>query len=213
MPQPETSLHFNEYFRIIRNRLWVIFTIFALTLVSGIYVTEQVLPKKLYRLGADPDPERAEQARPALGRGENSTRPIDPIEFQTEYERINSPGRARSRHHKLGLDKVWAKRIYKSARLTSCPLQDARNYLNSILSQSSITAPTSSKSPAKRSAEGGADIANAVVDSYKELRDGEQIEQQLTGADTLRSQIADQEKVVDATRRPSARRCVSTLAE
>jgi hypothetical protein len=38
-------LHFHEYFKIIRNRLWVIFTIFTLTVLSGYYVTNEVLPK------------------------------------------------------------------------------------------------------------------------------------------------------------------------
>ena len=38
-------IHFNEYFNIIRNRLWVIFTIFVLTVSSGAYVTEEVIPK------------------------------------------------------------------------------------------------------------------------------------------------------------------------
>ncbi len=38
-------LHFHEYFKIIRNRLWVIFTIFSLTVLSGYYVTNEVLPK------------------------------------------------------------------------------------------------------------------------------------------------------------------------
>src|ERR1700761_6134154 len=38
-------LHFHEYFKVIRNRLWVIFTIFALTVLSGYYVTNYVQPK------------------------------------------------------------------------------------------------------------------------------------------------------------------------
>ena len=47
-------LHFHEYFKIIRNRLWVIFTIFTLTVISGYYVTNQVLPK-VHGHGADSD--------------------------------------------------------------------------------------------------------------------------------------------------------------
>ncbi len=36
MPHSENTLHFSEYLRIVRNRLWVIFTIFALTLLGAV---------------------------------------------------------------------------------------------------------------------------------------------------------------------------------
>src|ERR1700722_10177116 len=91
MPHSESSLHFSEYFRIIRNRLWVIFTIFALTLVSGIYVTVQVLPKSYSSTAQIRIQSAANTVTSGVGpASEMPDRPIDPYEFQTEYERITS---------------------------------------------------------------------------------------------------------------------------
>ncbi len=197
MAQPETSLHFNEYFRIIRNRLWVIFTIFALTLVTGIYVTEQVLPRA-YTATAQIKIQNAQTTMaPTLGSDQSFERPIDSQEFQTEYERINSPAVLDPVITELGLDKVWAKRVYKSTT-DKLPMQDARSYMKSVLAvnfhhgTSLVEVAARSEVPAEAAA-----IANGVVESYKRLRDGEQSGRSSTGADTLREQIADQQKVVD----------------
>jgi succinoglycan biosynthesis transport protein ExoP len=197
MPQTETTLHFNEYFRIIRNRLWVIFTIFALTLVSGIYVTEQVLPKA-YTASAQIRIQSAEnQSAVGIGSGEAFNRPIDPTEFQTEYERINSPAVLDPVITGLGLDKVWAKRVYKSS-IDKLTLQDARKYLKENLTvnfhHGTDLVEIAARSEVPLEAQ---QIANAVVDSYKKLRDGEQAGTNTTGADALRQQIADQQNVVD----------------
>ena len=198
MPQPESSLHFNEYFRIIRNRLWVIFTIFALTMVTGIYVTEQVLPKQ-YTATATIKLQNAQTtvAAPLGGPDTSFERPLESVEFQTEYERINSPAVLDPVITDLGLDKIWAKRVYKSAT-DRLPMQDARTYMKSILSvnfqhgTSLVEIAARSEVPTEAAA-----IANGVVTSYKRLRDSEQAGRSSTGADTLRQQIGDQEKIVE----------------
>jgi len=109
MPHSENTLHFSEYFRIIRNRLWVIFTIFALTLVSGIYVTVQVLPRSFTSTAQIRIQSAAVTTADGVGpTSEMSDRPIDPYEFQTEYERINSPAVLEPVITGLGLDKGQA---------------------------------------------------------------------------------------------------------
>jgi succinoglycan biosynthesis transport protein ExoP len=199
MPQPETSLHFNEYFRIIRNRLWVIFTIFALTMVTGIYVTEQVLPKTYTATAQIRIQSSQILVTPSIGGSDSSfERPIDSQEFQTEYERITSPAVLDQVINKLGLDKIWAKRVYKS-NTDALPMQDARSYLKSVLTvnfhHGTSLVEIAARSEVPQEAQ---DIANGVVESYKQLRDSEQSGRSSTGADTLRQQIADQQKVVDA---------------
>ena len=196
MPQPETSLHFNEYFRVIRNRLWVIFTIFALTLVSGIYVTEQVLPKT-YTSSAQIKIQSAEKlSAPSLGQSDTYSPPLEGTEFQTEYERINSPAVLDPVVQTLGLDVQWAKRIYKNS-LDKLPQQDARNYLKAQLGVSlhhgTSIVEISAHSDVPDEA---AKIANAVAQSYKDLRDSEQATHNTNGAEALRGQMADQEKIV-----------------
>ena len=73
-------LHFNEYFKVIRNRLWVIFTIFTLTVWTGWYVTEEVLAK-VYTADAQIQIQpRGEVTAPGM---ENvaTDRPFDPTAF------------------------------------------------------------------------------------------------------------------------------------
>ena len=74
----------------------------------------------------------------------------------------------------LGLDKIWAKRVYKSTT-DKLPLQDARSFLKSVLTvnfhHGTSIVEISARSEIPKEAK---DIANGVVASYKRLRDSEQ---------------------------------------
>ena len=195
MAQSESTLHFGEYFRIIRNRLWVIFTIFALTLISGIYVTEEVLPKEYSSTAQLKIQSSDVHVMPGLSM--DYDRPIDSTEFQTEYERMHSPQVLEPVITEMGLDKIWAKRVYKAA-IDKVPMQDALAYMNSILavnfSHGTSLVDVSARSVVPQEA---ADIANAVVAQYKKIRDGEQAQNNSLGSDTLNDQIAQQQQLVD----------------
>jgi succinoglycan biosynthesis transport protein ExoP len=196
MAQTESSLHFSEYFRVVRNRLWVIFTIFALTLISGIYVTEEVIEKQ-YTSTAQIKIQSADmQYMPAPG-AVNFDRPIDSTEFQTEYERMHSPQVLEPVISDMGLDKIWAKRASKGA-LDQLSMQDALGYMNSILSVA-YTHGTNLVMVSARSVDPkeAAAIANAVVAQYQKIRDSEQSQNNSVGTDTLQDQIIQQQKVVD----------------
>src|SRR5271168_1711482 len=115
-------VHFHEYFKIIRNRLWVIFTIFALTVLSGFYVTVEVLPK-IYTATSQI------QIRPRgvvdeRGISDGTTdKPFDPINFQAEFQIMQSPDVLTPIITELQLDKVWAKRLKYGT--DTMPMQDA----------------------------------------------------------------------------------------
>jgi succinoglycan biosynthesis transport protein ExoP len=195
----ESSLHFSEYFRIIRNRLWVIFTIFALTLISGIYVTEQVLPKTYTSTG--PIKIQSAENHTAIGTlNEGAERPMDTTEFQSEYEIMHSPEVLTPIIHSLGLNKTWATRVFK-ATTDTIPDEDALTYMNSMLSivytHGTNLVNVSFRSQVPKEA---ADVANAVIDSYKSMRDDEQKQKSTVGVSSLQDQIADQQKVVDAAK-------------
>ena len=196
MAQTESTLHFGEYFRIIRNRLWVIFTIFALTLISGIYVTEEVITKEYTSTAQIRIQSSDVHVMPGLSSGDYN-RPIDSTEFQTEYERMHSPQVLEPVITDMGLDKIWAKRVYKST-MDKLPMQDALAFMNSILavnfSHGTDLVQVSARSEIPQEA---ADIANAVVAQYKKIRDGEQAQNKSLGSETLEDQIAEQQKVVD----------------
>lgn len=189
-------LHFNEYFKVIRNRLWVIFTIFVLTVLSGAYVTEEVIPK-VYNASSQIqiNPERRTTI---IGfAGGTPDKGFDPTDFQSDYEIMQSADVLMPIITDLGLDKTWAKRVYKST-LDKLPPQEAMNYMTGILKLdlkrgTNIIVITASSEVPKEAA----DIANALADRYKTMREVEQDQKNSQGADSLRDQIVQQQKVVD----------------
>jgi len=189
-------LHFHEYFKIIRNRLWVIFTIFTLTVLSGYYVTNEVLPKVYTATAQIQIRPRGVVDVPALSNNKTEGG-FDPIGFQAEFEIMKSSDVLLPIITDLQLDKIWAKRVYKST-LEALPPQDAMAYMNNILKldftrgTNIINITISSEVPKEC-----ADVANAIADRYKTMRDVEEDQRTNRGADSLRDQIVQQQKAVD----------------
>jgi len=193
-------LHFHEYFKIIRNRLWVIFTIFILTVASGYYVTNEVL-QKVYTATAQIEIfPRGFVSLPSLNNAR--TEPgFDPIYFQAEFTVMNSSEVLMPIITDLQLDKIWAKRLAKTS-LDALPPQDALRYLNAILKldfqrgTNIINITVSSEVPKECS-----DVANAVADRYKTKREIDEEQRVNRGTDVLRDQIAQQQKIVEDARK------------
>ena len=192
-------LHFHEYFKIIRNRLWVIFTIFSLTVLSGYYVTNYVLPK-VYTASAEIQINPARMVDVPGLTSAHTDGTIDSNTFQSEFEIMQSPDVLKPIISDLGLDKIWAKRVYKST-LEQLPMQDALGYMNRILhldfkrGTNIIEITVASEVPKEC-----ADVANAVADRYKAKRDIDEDQRSTRGIDSLREQIAEQKKVVEDAR-------------
>jgi len=189
-------LHLHEYFKIIRNRLWVIFTIFTLTVLSGYYVTNEVLPKVYTATAQIQIRPRGVVDVPSLDNTKTDGG-FDPIAFQSEFEIMQSSDVLLPIITDLQLDKIWAKREFKSS-LEALPSQDALAYMKGILKldfvrgANIINITVSSEVPKEC-----ADVANAVADRYKTMRDVEEDQRNNRGIDSLRDEIAQQQKVVD----------------
>jgi len=169
----------------------VAFAVFLLTVLSGAFLTYQVLPK-IYTASA----EIQLHPRGAVRTPDASTG-FDQAAFQAEFEIMQSPDVLLPIIKDLNLDKIWAKRFHKSPPDTLPPL-DAVGYLNSILHLdlkrgTNIIAITASSEVPREAA----DIANAVADHYKTLRNVQEEQLNSRGQDSLRAQIALQQQVVD----------------
>src|SRR6267378_1314052 len=106
---PDQIVHFGEYLKVIRNRFWVIFTIFALTVLSGWYVTQYVLPQ-VYTTSAQIQLHSPGELT-VVGIGQGMTeKGFDPTNFQAEFEIMQSPDVLLPIINDLQLDHVWAKR-------------------------------------------------------------------------------------------------------
>jgi capsular exopolysaccharide synthesis family protein len=193
------TLHFNEYFKVIRNRLWVIFTIFVLTVATGEYVTEWVLPK-VYTASAEIQLHPAGEHSVVTIDNAPADKGFDPTAFQAEFEILQSPDMLQPIINDLQLDKIWAQRLYKGKLEKMQPL-DALAYMNSILRLdlkrgTNIIQITVSSEVAQEAA----DIANAVADRYKTVRQVSEDQRNTRGEESLQEQIDQQQKVVDQKR-------------
>jgi len=193
----DNTIHLREYFKVIRSRLWVIFTIFVLTAISGAYVTYEVLPK-VYTATAQIQVTPRGEVKVQSFDG-NTDKPFDTTAFQSELEIMKSGQVLLPIIGDLGLDKIWAKRDFKSAAESLTP-SIALDYMQRKVLSITFKHGTSLIEIAADSqdAQEAANIANAVMDRYKSMRDTEEDKRNSSGEDTIRDQIAQQQKVVDA---------------
>ena len=191
------SIHLREYFKILRSRFWVIFTIFLLTVISGAYVTEEVLPK-IYSASTQIEIKPRNDLYVPTYDISTTDHPFDPTAFQAEFEIMQSSKVLSPVISDLELDKRWAKAIYKAPAISQ---QVALNYLNQLVhvdfkKGTDIVVITVSDEDPKEAAE----IANAVAASYKHIRDNEESDRTNEGTDTIKAQIVDQQAIVDDRR-------------
>lgn len=192
-------VHFNEYFKIIRNRLWVIFTILVLTVVSGFYVTNYVLQKGYTATAQIQILPRDVVLVPAM-MNPKTTGQFDPTDFQAEYEIMQSSQVLGPIITDLQLDKVWAKRF--KMPIDAMPMQDALTQLSKNMLRVDFSKGTNLINITVLSdvSTEAADIANAVADRYKKMRDADVEQRNNQGTDALRDQIAQQQTIVDTAR-------------
>jgi uncharacterized protein involved in exopolysaccharide biosynthesis len=165
----------------------VAFTVFVLVAVTGNFIT---LPK-VYTAMAQIE------IRPPGVTGLDQLSLTQRESFRPEFDVMRSPVCLLPVIKDLGLDSAWAKRVFQSKedRLTD---QDALAYMNKILNlkvkpgTNIIDITVSSDRPIE-----AANIANAVADRYKTMRDIDEAERNSRGMDAFRAQITQQQKVVD----------------
>jgi capsular polysaccharide biosynthesis protein len=156
-----TSSRLARYLTVILRWLAITFVVFVLTILIGVYITDNLLPT-VYTASAQI------QVRPQNDQG------FAPTNFQPEFEIMQSADFLLPIITDLGLDKAWATRIFKSKeyQLSS---QDALDYMHKILKldfvrgTNIINITVSSDVP-----EEAVDIVNAIADRYKTLRDAEE---------------------------------------
>jgi len=194
-----SSVPFGAYLKVLRTRFWVILIIFILTVGSDWFVTDQVLPKIYEASALIKITPRGEEAVTSFD-GSGTDRPFDQTSFQSESEIMKSSRLQMPIISELGLDKRWAKTVYKSAVEKLTP-QESLAYMGQILDisfkrgTSLIEIKAQSEDPQE-----AAQIANAVAEHYKAMRDADEASRSNRGSDSIRDQIAQQQKIVDQAR-------------
>jgi capsular polysaccharide biosynthesis protein len=166
MSVPDPS-RVTRYLTVALRWLLITFVVFALTTFGGLYLIDHILPK-VYAATAVLQVPPSDLVVPAEG----ST--PEPVAFQPEFENtIRSPDILLSVIKDLDLDKTWAKQV-DDANQDELPDVDALTHLNKMLKldyklgTNIVDITVSSDTPTA-----AADIANAIADRYKTLRDDE----------------------------------------
>jgi len=190
-PQQETKLHFLDYWRIIRIRKTVILAVFLLVVITATLVTymypESYVSTARIRVQRDhteiPD---LDQTQLSIG--------YDPYFIQTEFEVIQSEVVLTKVVENLGLNEVWGKKYNNNQRLKTTESamllkrnMDLRPVRNTELIE--VRFYSDNKDEAAK-------IANAIADVYRQHRLDQSKDRIMRGIDTLKEQLADQEKKV-----------------
>ena len=195
--QSNSTVHLQEYFKVLKTRFWVIFTILILTVLSGAYVSEEVLPK-IYSANTQLEIKpRGTVVVPTLDMG-NTDGHFDSTTFQAEFEIMQSPRVLNPVIQQLNLEKKWAREVFKKPVISQ---QEALDYLNSLLHidfkrGTDLVVITASDQDPKDAAA----IANSVADVYKKMRDAEESDRSNRGTDEIRQQIVTQTGIVEDAR-------------
>jgi len=181
----------DRYVGPIMRWLSIAFSVFALTVLSGIFYTYEVLPK-VYSANAEI---QVMPRHPANPNGIDSSPDSNPL--QSEIEIMQSPDFLAPIITDLNLNKIWAKRVYHSG-LDTLPDQDAISYLQSILKIDVVRGTNIVRITAfSEVPQEAADIANAVADRYITVRTKEMHDAVKDAEKRLTDQIAQQQKTVD----------------
>jgi capsular exopolysaccharide synthesis family protein len=189
---PEATLHFLDYWRIIRIRKTVILAVFLLVTITTTLVT-YILPEyyaSTVRISVDKDNPDVPGILPEA-RGAQA---YDPYFLQTEFEKIQSTMVLNRVITNLGLNKTWATKFKAEGDLSTevCYGLLKRN-LDVHQSRNTSLIEIKALSEDKNEA---ANIANEIAKVYKETR--VEVKRSLSrgGIDVLKSEYMKQDQLV-----------------
>ena len=182
------AIRASRYVFIVIRWIFVVVIVFAVTKSVCEYVINHVLPQ-VYSAKATLQIPASDLVVPTAGSSP------EPVAFQPEYENtIRSPDFLLSVIKDLDLEQAWAKRLYKSD--DQLPDVDALTHMEDVLKfRTEPEANTISIAASSDVPQEAANIANAVADRYKTVRNTEE-EYSRTGQ-AFRDQLAKQQELVD----------------
>lgn len=196
----QDKLHFLDYWRVIRIRKAIIFTVFCIVLLSSAVFTN-FMPEK-FRSFARMDVKKDNPDIGLLG-GSFGSGNFDPYWMQTQFEIIKSTAVLHKVIEEGRLQEAFGKEYGDG---TPMKLDTTYKLLSSFISLSQTRNTSIIKvSVTTKDPDLSKDIANSVVDQYKGFRTSKQKDATLRGVESLKQQetstlleIEDLEDAIDA---------------
>ena len=188
--QQESGLHFNDYWRVVRNRWPIIAVVFVLVVVTA-YLYTRSLPK-IYTSSAVIKVDRENRDKEFFRQDGDS---FDSVFFQTEYELIQSKKVLYPLIDKMDLVKIFGKRLKYDAMdrdQTYYMLRNGYLHVQPYRNTKLIEIAVEDEDPAE-----AALIANTLAEQYKEYRINEITSRSEKGMDVFREEMEKQKKAVE----------------
>lgn len=193
-PTPEASLHFLDYWRIIRIRKTVIISVFLLIAITATVVTF-ILPESYSSTARiEVNPDVSDISGIAGGMGSYANAPYDPYFIQTEFEKMQSEKVLGRVIELLDLNNAWGKKYNGGVPLKT---EDTMQMLKQHMSLSperntklvDITVYSEDKDDAAR-------VANGIAQAYLDYRLALVKTNAMNGIAVLQADyLADDEKI------------------
>ena len=166
-PQQEASLHFLDYWRIIRIRKTIIISVFLLIAITATIVTF-ILPEQfssMARIEINPD---SSDISGMTGMAAYSGLGYDPYFIQTEFEKMQSEKVLGRVIETLNLNNVWGKKYNNGVPLkTEDTMRQLKQRMVLATERNTKLIDITVYSDANQEA---ADLANAIALAYKQYR-------------------------------------------
>ncbi len=191
--QPETKLHFLDYWRIIRLRKTVIVAVFLLVVITATVVTF-ILPESYASTARIRVEREGYDIEPITGR--TYQQGYDPYFIQTEFEVIQSSVVLSRVVTNLNLNEVWQKKFGLPEKLRteeSFALLKRMIDLRPVRNTSLIEIRVYSDNPDE-----AAQLANAIAEEYRDYRLEQRKQLTLGGLKILKEQFDEHERKVRA---------------
>lgn len=191
-----STLHFNDYLKILKNRLGIILTIFLLTMGTGYFLTFHYL-KKVYASTAQVSILKKDKDIEVF---KGNADFFDPVYFQTQIEQIKSKEILYPVIEKLGLQKAYGKEFLGTdASLTQEQAYDILKFKKMDIDVKRGTFMIEIRVQSLNPQE-AALVANTVAETYIEFRKNESSSKYERGLTNLSQQVERQRDEVKKAR-------------
>ncbi len=166
-PQPEASLHFLDYWRIIRIRKTIIISVFLLIAITATIVTF-ILPEQFSSVARIEINSDSTDIQPIGGGQMYSGLAYDPYFIQTEFEKMQSEKVLDRVAEALNLNEVWGKKYNGGTPLkTEDVLRQIKQRMVLATERNTKLIDITVYSEDKKEA---ADLANVIAVAYQQYR-------------------------------------------
>ena len=191
--QPETKLHFLDYWRIIRIRKAIIITVFLITAIIATAVTFILPPSYASTAEIEIEPDYVQDINPD---GQGTYAGYDPYFIKTELAVMQDQQVLGKVVEALNLNEVWGKKYANGETFKTSETIEflkRRISLSPVLNTKLIDITVYGEDPNE-----AASIANAVADAYRDYRLDQEKQKIMGGIKVMQDNYDDEELKLQA---------------